>query len=524
MLPPSPPRSNETERAEWELVLAALSRTPRLSNLLRYIGELYFNNKINEITEFNIATEVFGRSKTVFDSSRDSIARVEAYRLRKRLKEYYETEGKNHATVISLPAGSYVPIFLHRGNSDQPRPTIGSGADPSQYGPAPALEPDGTEAEDGRQPSKTKEALQTSRRISRKRIVLYVLAIASLLAVAAGVIRWTHRDASVSNHGTVENRSNVALPADPTHTQLRILAGYSGTPRIDSAGDYWEADHYFFGGVARPRPDQAVSRTSDPMLFEHWRVNDFSYDIPLVPGTYELHLFFVAPQGEDANLVSFNVDVNGKPLLQGFNISSDALGNDVADERVFRDVSPDKDGHLHLKFYAGRTAPSISAIEILPGQPHRQLPIRLVAQRTAVTDSSGNVWHPDNYFQNGRLSDLPQKVDGTPDPNLYSQERYGHFMYSIPVDTRGHYTVVLHFAELYWDPDPGVGRRVFRVFCNGSTLLDDFDIFKEVGSLHAVTKTFRHLRPSSEGKLDITFDPIVNNATVSAIEVIDESE
>jgi len=97
-------------------------------------------------------------------------------------------------------------------------------------------------------------------------------------------------------------------------------------------------------------------------------------------------------------------------------------------------------------------------------------------------------------------------------------------MYSIPVDTRGHYTVVLHFAELYWDPDPGVGRRVFRVYCNGSTLLDDFDIFKEVGNLHAMTKTFRHLRPSSEGKLDITFDPIVNNATVSAIEVIDESE
>ena len=514
MLLPSSSRSNETERAEWELVLAALSRTPRLSNLLRYIGDLYFNNRINEITEFNIAIEVFGRSKTVFDSSKDSIARVEAYRLRKKLKEYYLTDGKNHATVISLPAGSYVPTFLHRGDADQPQSAFGSGADPFQPESASAAESDEAKGE----PS-------TARRISRRRIALFTLAIAaSLIAVVAVLISLTHRGAAVSNHSTIENRSAVALPADPAHIPLRILAGYSGTPRIDSAGDYWEADHYFLGGIARPRPNQAVSRTSDPMLFEHWRVNDFSYDIPLVSGTYELHLFFVAPQGEDANLVSFNVDMNGKPLLQGFNISSDALGNDVADERVFRDVSPDKDGYLHLKFHAERTTPSINAIEILPGQPHRQLPIRLVTQRASVTDSSGNVWHPDNYFQNGRLSDLPQKVSGTPDPNIYSQERYGHFMYSIPVDTRGHYTVVLHFAELYWDPDPGVGRRVFRVYCNGSTLLDDFDIFKEVGNLHAMTKTFRHLRPSSEGKLDITFDPIVNNATVSAIEVIDESE
>jgi hypothetical protein len=55
-------------------------------------------------------------------------------------------------------------------------------------------------------------------------------------------------------------------------------------------------------------------------------------------------------------------------------------------------------------------------------------------------------------------------------------------------------------------------------------LLDNFDIFKEAGSQHALTKTFYHLRPSPAGKLDLTFEPIENYATVSAIEVIDESE
>jgi len=88
--------------------------------------------------------------------------------------------------------------------------------------------------------------------------------------------------------------------------------------------------------------------------------------------------------------------------------------------------------------------------------------------------------------------------------------------------------LVLYFAELYFGPNAsgtgGVGSRVFRVLCNGNTLLDNFDIYKEAGSLHAITKTFYHLKPTAQGKLNITFEPIVNYATVSAIEVLDESQ
>ena len=68
-----------------------------------------------------------------------------------------------------------------------------------------------------------------------------------------------------------------------------------------------------------------------------------------------------------------------------------------------------------------------------------------------------------------------------------------------------------------------MGSRVFRVICNGQTLLNNFDIYKQVGSFHALTETFHHLKPTAQGKLNITFQPIANNATVSAIEVIDES-
>jgi len=44
----------------------------------------------------------------------DSIARVEASRLRSRLEHYYETEGRNDPLVILLPKGRYVPQFEPR--------------------------------------------------------------------------------------------------------------------------------------------------------------------------------------------------------------------------------------------------------------------------------------------------------------------------------------------------------------------------------------------------------------------------
>jgi hypothetical protein len=61
------------------------------------------------------------------------------------------------------------------------------------------------------------------------------------------------------------------------------------------------------------------------------------------------------------------------------------------------------------------------------------------------------------------------------------------------------------------------------VFCNGQTLLEDFDIFKEAGSLRVVSKTFTNIKPSAQGKINLTFEPVVNFATVSGIEVLDES-
>ena len=87
MLAQSERISMAAERAELETVAEALCRSSRLAHLLRYMGEKCFHGEGDQLTEYNIATEVFGRSKTVFDAGEDAIARVEAHRLRKRLKD-----------------------------------------------------------------------------------------------------------------------------------------------------------------------------------------------------------------------------------------------------------------------------------------------------------------------------------------------------------------------------------------------------------------------------------------------------
>src|SRR5581483_7977075 len=59
-------------------------------------------------------------SKSTFDASEDAIVLVELHRLRKRLKEFYEAGGRDHAIQISIPHGTYVPLFTRK-LLDEPR-------------------------------------------------------------------------------------------------------------------------------------------------------------------------------------------------------------------------------------------------------------------------------------------------------------------------------------------------------------------------------------------------------------------
>lgn len=542
----------DVAQKELEAVAASLARTPRLEQLLRYMAKRYFDDQTDELTEYNIATEVFGRKKTVFIASEDAIARVETHRLRKRLTAYYEGPGRDHSIHISVPLGTYVPQFTEWstpkeaaitdgpiGLMESKLPTVTPGADVW-----PRVAPDSsTEDTNLRGPESAKQIAFGSRR----RIWIGLAALLFIGLVVAGLalrlrkgwsLAATTSVAGVGLNGAGATDSTkpggammrTTSRAIPVALPFRMIAGYTGAPQRDNAGDAWQQDQFFSQGWPRNQSKGFIERTGNPFLFRYGREGDFSYDIPLLPGSYELHLYFTqgsdTGQSEDAeNKAIFTVRVNDVPLLKNFDIVSDALGRNVADERVFRDISPGPDGKLHLQLTTYLGTPSLSALQILPNNTHKQIPMRLVMQPASYTDPHGQLWRPDDYYLLGRSLSHDLPGPGT-DVGVLPFERYGHFQYALPVDLRDRYTLNLRFTELYFGAqgsDQNQDPRLFRVLCNGQVLLDDFDIHKEVGSFRTLQKTFHHLKPSAQGKLNLDFEPITNYATVSSIEVIDES-
>ena len=91
----------------------ALHSSESLCKLLRYLAKHAVDHPGAPIKEFQIATEVFGRSAD-FDPQLDSMVRVQAGRLRSKLHEYYNSDGQTDDILVELPKGTYVPSFHHR--------------------------------------------------------------------------------------------------------------------------------------------------------------------------------------------------------------------------------------------------------------------------------------------------------------------------------------------------------------------------------------------------------------------------
>jgi hypothetical protein len=107
--------------ARWEVVQrvaasASFQRSPRLRELLLYICERAIQNRPEDLREQLIGRGVFGR-KADYNPAEDNIVRVEIRQLRKRLDEYFATEGKDEPYVVIIPKGAYVPVLEPR----QPR-------------------------------------------------------------------------------------------------------------------------------------------------------------------------------------------------------------------------------------------------------------------------------------------------------------------------------------------------------------------------------------------------------------------
>lgn len=479
----------------------------RCRDFLRHIVEQTLIGQRGSLKERSIGIDLFGLPQD-FDTSQHTIVRVTASETRKKLALYYHSEnGTLHAVRIDLPPGAYSAEFTW---NEEPI------AEPVE---APLFVPE-------------------PRRISRRWLVA-AGGTAGLLGVAGSMwfLRKSRAGSTSQNPGTTLQPAPLAgsLPSD----NIRIAIG-AATSYIDRNGQTWSADRYFSGGTILTRPSERIMRTLDPDLYRRFRAGDFRYDIPLAQGNHELHLHFaetglsdsISAESSGEGQRVFRVSANGNTLLDFFDVVADADGANIADERVFRNISPAADGILHLAFSPLRGSAMVNGIEVRPVGAGKVLPLRIRSGwPSSWQDSAGRQWRGDSYFLGGnalvrRSNPAQGSEQALPDDALYASERWGHFSYALPA-AEGRYKVTLKFCEGHHGPRNtgvgGVGSRLFDIHCNGVALLKDFDIMREAGGEgRPLDRVFSKIHPNAQGKILLSFVPKIGMACVNGIEVVEE--
>jgi len=96
--------------AERLVLTPGLAKSPRLSSLLLHVVKQTLDGREIELNEQLIGERIFGRP-VGYDPRDDNIVRAHASRLRQKLDTYYREEGKDDPLRVTMPRGSYVPIF-----------------------------------------------------------------------------------------------------------------------------------------------------------------------------------------------------------------------------------------------------------------------------------------------------------------------------------------------------------------------------------------------------------------------------
>ena len=310
---------------------------------------------------------------------------------------------------------------------------------------------------------------------------------------------------------------------------VRILCG-SEKRYTDKNGNVWSHDKYFNVGNATSTktPVGNASPTNvDEELYQHGRTGrDFTYTIPVKPGIYTLRLKFAETQYAWSFERPFNLSINGRRVMDNFDVCQAARGPNLACDRVFRHLVPDEKGKLVLRFTGGyepmqKTDEAlVNAIEILP-ETRPTIRINAGADRKFI-DWNSFRWSADMYFDGGTIiqSALPvsQASPTLYDQALYQTARSGKTIrYSIPVPP-GLYTVHLKFAELWLKE---LGQRPMSIEVNGRVVHNNWDPAKAAGQIGmAADIRTENITPDKHNQITIQVTATgANDAILQGIEI-----
>jgi glucosylceramidase len=118
-------------------------------------------------------------------------------------------------------------------------------------------------------------------------------------------------------------------------------------------------------------------------------------------------------------------------------------------------------------------------------------------------------------YSNSAAIDMSQITGNPPPAEIFNTERYGAFTYTVPNLIPGSGQVImLYFAENYFS---AAGKRVFNVSINGTTVLNNFDIYETSGGANkAIAESF-NTHANSSGQVVIQFISVIENPKVSGI-------
>lgn len=220
------------EQVDRILASDAFVHSRRRRDFLSYIIGETLAGRGERLKGYTVAIEVFDRPQS-FDAAVDPVVRIEAGRLRDKLREYYETEGRADPVRIDLPKGSYTPHIAFRNAAAADAPSHDGEAPVSRATAAPA--------------GWTRHAWRT----------WSILAVAPMLVV--GMIgAWLSLSPVRSVPGT-DNEAALDMPAGPAIAVMPFV-NLSGDPKQDYFSDGLTED--ILTELSRARELRVLARNS----------------------------------------------------------------------------------------------------------------------------------------------------------------------------------------------------------------------------------------------------------------------
>lgn len=171
----------------------------------------------------------------------------------------------------------------------------------------------------------------------------------------------------------VEEPAKEPTPAESKYV-LRVNCGFFGDAYTDKAGNVWQPDQEKSDtnkwgadyGQTIERPGLNIPDTNCPLIYESERysMDDYKFDVP--SGKYTVILHFAETYegiyGEGERV--FSVSINGKKVLDNFDVYKDAGDFNKPDVKTYKDIEP-VDGQIVIAFAYNIENPQINGIEII---------------------------------------------------------------------------------------------------------------------------------------------------------------